>query len=409
MAAPTIVGTTYTQNGNGSNSTTLTLNVPTNSDGNLLIVVYVTDGDSSTASISGSGWTTLEGPQDIPSSLGATSGTFYVWYKTASSDSGSWTITQTVSERALAVAFAVSGHNGIDVENTYLSGSDTSAESNNLTTSVNDCLRISIVGSVGVKTVTTLTGHTLLVTQTYTSAGTISVQYKTIASAGADTGQTATVGSSYWCTYAFAIKPVSGTTYNQTAAGSMTPSGAVVRITTKKVAGTLTPAGTIVRSTIKKVAGVLTPAGALIKTTAKKVAGALTPTGALATQKLTIYLQAIAGTLTPTGALARRTNKALAGTLDLAGGISKRITKVLAGVLGLAGALVRQVFDFDQADVTLSDAAVTVCSLADAAVTAITLSDTDVTIFATFADAAVTTLTLTDSAVTTLTISDATT
>ncbi len=408
MAAPSIVSG-YTEAGNGSNSTTLVINTPTHSDGDVIYVVWVTDGDSATASISGSGWTTLEGPQDIPSSLGATAGVLYVWYKTASSEGADYTITTSVSERSLAIAFAVAGDNGIDAEATYASGSDTSAEVGDVTTTVADTLRISVVVSVGVKTVSTMTGHTLLATHSYTSAGTISVQHKTLASSGTDTGETATVGSTYWCTYAFAIKPVSGTTYNQTAAGSMTPSGAVVRITTKKVAGTLTPAGTIVRSTIKKVAGVLTPAGALIKTTAKKVAGALTPVGVLATQKLTIYLQAIAGTLTPTGALARRTNKALAGTLDLAGGISKRITKVLVGVLGLAGALVRQVFDFDQADVTLTDAAVTVCSLADAAVTTCSLVDTDVTIFATFADAAVTTLTLTDSAVTTLTISDATT
>lgn len=354
MTAPAIVGSTYTEAGNGSNSTTLSLPIPTNSDGNLLVVVYVTDGDSSTASISGTGWTTLEGPQDIPSSLGSTSGSFYVWYKTASSDSGSWTITQTVSERALAVAFAVSGHNGIDVENTYLSGSDTSAESNNLTTTVNDCLRISIVGSVGVKTVTTLTGHTLLVTQTYTSTGTISVQYKTITSAGADTGQTATVGSSYWCTYAFAIKPASGTAYNQAAAGSVTP------------------------------------------------------TGALTAQQIHLYLQSVAGSITPSGALTKRTNKTMAGVLGLSGSIAKTIGKKLAGVLGLAGALVRQVFDFDQADVTLTDAAVTVCSLVDAAVTVLTMADTDVTIFATFADAAVTALTMADSAVTTITITDAT-
>lgn len=264
MAAPVIVGGTYTQNGNGSNSNTLTLDVPANSDGNLLIVVYVTDGDGSTASISGSGWTTLEGPQDIPSSLSSTAGTFYVWHKTANSDSGSWTITQTVSERALAVAFAVSGHNGIDAEATYLSGSDSSAESNNIITTVNDCLRISIVGSVGVRTVSTLADHALLVTQTYTSAGTISVQYKTVASAGSDAGQTATLDSTYWCTYAFAIKPAGGTTYNSSPSGGITPTGAVTRQASKVLAGTLVPVGTLAKSIGKMLAGALGLAGTLI-------------------------------------------------------------------------------------------------------------------------------------------------
>lgn len=348
MTAPAIVSG-YTQAGNGSNSTTLVINTCTYTAGDLIVLVYVTDADSpTTASPSGSGWSALEGPQDVSNTTIGTAGVFYVWTKTAGSEPGTVTITASNSERAVAMMFAVSGHNGVGVEATYATGTDSSAESNNLTTTVNDCLRISIVGSTGVRTVTTLTGHTLLATHSYTSAGTLSVQYKTIATAGSDTGQTATLDSGGWCTYAFAIKPPSGTTYNQAAAGSLTPTGAITKRTNKPAAGTLTPAGAIVKQTAKKVAG----------------------------------------TFAPSGTLARRTNKLVSGVLTPAGAIFRTTIKKLAGVLELSGLLDRLTFDFDQADVTLADAAVTVCSLTDAAVT---------------------TLTLADSAVTTLAISDATT
>lgn len=379
MAAPSIVSG-YTEAGNGSNSTTLVINTPTHSDGDVIYVVWVTDGDSATASISGSGWTTLEGPQDIPSSLGATAGVLYVWYKTASSEGADYTITTSVSERSLAIAFAVAGDNGIDAEATYASGSDTSAEVGDVTTTVADTLRISVVVSVGVKTVSTMTGHTLLATHSYTSAGTISVQHKTLASSGTDTGETATLGATYWGSYAWAIAPVGGgTTYNQSAAGSLTPTGAISRRVNKTVAGVLTPAGAIIRQAAKTVAGVLTPTGAVLKQAAKVLAGALTPSGALSTQQITVYFQSVAGSFTPSGALVRQTNKVLAGTLGLAGAISRQIAKVVAGVLGLSGALARLLLDFDQADVTLSDAAVTVCSLADAAVTVCTMTESVVT------------------------------
>lgn len=408
MAAPSIVGG-YTEGGLVSNATTQTVTVPTYTNGDKIYVVWATDGDSATATISGSGWTVLEGPRDIESTTVPNAGVMYIWYRTASSEPASYTVTSTVSERSLYVAFAVTGDNGIDAEGTYASAADSSAEVTDVTSTQANTLRISAVVSIrSPLTISTLGGHTLLATHSYSSAGTISVQWKTLTASGLDAGQTATLSAGGWGAHAWAIKPVTGggSAYNQSAAGSLTPAGAIIRSTTKKpagsitptgalvrragkvLAGALTPSGAIVRQTVKKVAGILTPTGAAIKMAVKALAGSITPTGALVKQQITLYLQSVAGSLTPSGALTRRTNKLVSGMLTPAGGIFKQIGKVLAGVLGLAGALVRQAFDFDQADVTLTDAAVTVCSLVDAAVT---------------------TITLTDSAVTNITISDATT
>jgi hypothetical protein len=216
MTAPSIVSG-YTEAGNGGNSTTLVINTPTHTDGDKIYVVWVTDGDSATASISGSGWTTLEGPQDVPTNLSATAGTFYVWYKTASSEGASYTITTSVSERSLAVAFAATGDNGIDAEGTYGSGTDLSAEVSSVTSTQADTLRISVIVSPrSPLSISTLTDHTLLGTHTYASAGTISVQYKTLTSAGTDSGVTATTDDDGWGTFTWAIAPNAGGAQNVT-------------------------------------------------------------------------------------------------------------------------------------------------------------------------------------------------
>jgi hypothetical protein len=209
MAAPSIVSG-YTQNGNAGNSTTLVINTPTHSDGDVIYVVWVTDGDSATASISGSGWTTLLGPEDLPNGANPTAGVMYVWYKTASSEGSDYTITSSVSERSLAMAFAVTGDGGIDAQGTYASGIDDSAEVPSVTTTQADTLRISVIGTVLFRTFTTLTGHTLLASHQYSSAGSLTVQYKTLSSSGLDSGQTSTLDGNNWGAFAWAIAPASG-------------------------------------------------------------------------------------------------------------------------------------------------------------------------------------------------------
>ena len=170
-----------------------------------------------------------------------------------------------------------------------------------------------------------------------------------------------------------AIDLATGTTYNQSAAGSMTPSGANVRRTNKAMSGALSLAGASVRAARKSVAGVLAPAGATVRRTAKSVAGALGLAGALSAVRL--VLASVGGALSLAGALARQTNITTAGTLALSGAVARSIAKSLAGALGLAGALVRALFgpSASKLDVTLSDAAQTALTIGDAAQTALTI------------------------------------
>ena len=108
------------------------------------------------------------------------------------------------------VAFAVSNDNGLDVAAVNSNGSTATPTIASLTTSVADCLRISIIAASSERVpVGTFSGHTLLVTNSYASAGMISVQYKALPTAGTDTGVSTTQTSSYWVTTTFAIAPTS--------------------------------------------------------------------------------------------------------------------------------------------------------------------------------------------------------
>lgn len=205
----------------------------------------------------------------------------------------------------------------------------------------------------------------------------------------------------------------SGTTYNQSAAGSLAPAGAMSRSPRKALAGSAAPSGTVRRLTGKNPAGALTPTGAAQKTTSKNLAGtvslagvlaairtaivsaggdlgltgtlamqtmksvagslspsgtlarrvdkvlagALAPVGALATLLAGLYTQAVGGTLAMSGALVRSVSKSLSGALAPSGTLAKLTSKILAGALGLAGSMVHNLFGPSAwlADVTLAD------------------------------------------------------
>jgi hypothetical protein len=147
-------------------------------------------------------------------------------------------------------------------------------------------------------------------------------------------------GSGTYVTTWTASDLASGTTYNQSAAGSLTLSGANVRRTNKALAGALATAGVLVRSARKTLVGALTPAGVVVRRTAKTLVGALTPTGVLAAVRT--VLAAVGGVLTLSGALTKRTAKTLAGALAPTGALVRSARKTLVGALTPAGLLVRR-------------------------------------------------------------------
>lgn len=135
---------------------------------------------------------------------------------------------------------------------------------------------------------------------------------------------------------AFSLELAGGATqYNQSAGGTLTTAGALVKQDNKVLAGTLTSSGALIKRCNKVLAGTLTSAGALVKRTFSSLSGTLTPAGALLSPK--ISFASFTGTLTSAGSLVKRAGKVLAGTLTSAGVLSKRTGKVLGGELTSSG------------------------------------------------------------------------
>lgn len=131
-----------------------------------------------------------------------------------------------------------------------------------------------------------------------------------------------------------------GTEYNQSAAGTLTPSGTVSGKALKALAGALTSAGVLIKSTATSLDGTLTSAGAVVKQAAASLAGTLSSSGDVSTVRM--VMQAVAGTLTSAGNLVKLTSVSYDGALTSAGTLVGQGQKALAGALTSAGALTKQ-------------------------------------------------------------------
>ena len=238
MTAPTLGA--YVAAQKTTNSLTLGFTVPSYSAGDTLYVAYVDDADAGTPSIDGTGWTAVVNNATIAASGVPDSGSFSLWKRPATGSNTSYTVTSDVSERGLIVAWIGQNDGGFNVAVVTTNGTNSSPSVAALTTTVADCLRISIIAASADRTpVGTLPGHTLLVTNAFSSAGMISVQYEAIPTAGTDASVSTTLASSYWSTFTFAIAPVAS---GISGSASLTQADNTVAATgTVAVAGSASP------------------------------------------------------------------------------------------------------------------------------------------------------------------------
>lgn len=128
-----------------------------------------------------------------------------------------------------------------------------------------------------------------------------------------------------------------GTQFNQSVSGGITPTGALLKQTSKAFAGSVTPSGVLIKQASKILTGSITPTGALIKQTSKILTGGITPSGTLAAAKMAVAT--LTGSITPTGTLIKQTNKTLAGSITPAGSLTKQTSKILSGGITPSGTL----------------------------------------------------------------------
>lgn len=134
-----------------------------------------------------------------------------------------------------------------------------------------------------------------------------------------------------------AVKTSSGTTYNQSVSGSTTPTGALIRATSRAVAGSTTPTGVPARATSRSLASSTTPTGTASRALGRSLAGSTTPAGAV-TRTLARLL---AGVTTPTGEASRAMARALSGTTSPTGLVVRALARILGGSATPTGSTAR--------------------------------------------------------------------
>ena len=143
MTAPTLGA--YTTAQRTSNGTSLACNVPTYPRATCCMWCTPTTPARAAHPLTVRGGLPLSTTTIIAASGVADSGSLFVWKKVASGTS--YTITSTVSERAVAVAFVVSGDGGINVGPTNSNGTTSTPAVADLTTTLAQCVRISIIAA----------------------------------------------------------------------------------------------------------------------------------------------------------------------------------------------------------------------------------------------------------------------
>lgn len=141
------------------------------------------------------------------------------------------------------------------------------------------------------------------------------------------------------------VNEPAGTTYYQSVAGTITPSGdPSIKTSPAAYTGSITPAGGLAAKALKALSGSITPSGAVtLKTSLAAFTGSLTPTGALTAYRTLI--QSISGSLTPTGALTayRTLVQSVSGSLTPTGGLIIKIKTAVAGILEPIGTVTSKI------------------------------------------------------------------
>jgi hypothetical protein len=308
MAAPTVV-TGFTAS-SGASSTTCAVTTPTHAAGDVIYIGVVQDATATFTEPSG--FSVLYA--DITLS-GFGGETMAVYYKTAgSSEPADYTVTSDATERWVFIAFAVNGDGGIDVSGTPNTGSGASATVPSITTTVNDCLIVVLVGTDGISTPhSTITDYTFIGETSFSSGGSISAQHKVLATAGTESGNAVSITSEQWGAVAWAIAPVAGGGIE--GAASITLSALTLAATgTLPILGTASITLAALTSTATGVVPIVGAASITLDALTLTATGTLTTEGAAS-----ITLGAL--TLTATGALAiKGTASITLGALTLVAG-----------------------------------------------------------------------------------------
>lgn len=233
-SAPTIIDHTTMFDAGGT--VNHVIDAPDHIEGDVIYIAFAIDEASTTLTCSG--FDAIYNNVDIVSAS-----TFGLFRKVAgASEPATYTVVSGASERGVGIAISVRGDTGVDAQGSNQTGTTSPATVPAVTSTVNNTLRISVVATDGQSTPHgTASGHTKLAELDALSATSLSLHYKTLATAGEDAAQTVTLTTAeQWLGITFAIAPEADTSITGDLARTLgTLTAAAVGVTA--ITGSATP------------------------------------------------------------------------------------------------------------------------------------------------------------------------
>ena len=130
-----------------------------------------------------------------------------------------------------------------------------------------------------------------------------------------------------------------GTTYNQSAAGSLTSTGSITLATAIILGSTLLLAATLNKFTSRTLTSSLTPVGSLAKQMYLAIVGSITASATLA--RSIVFTVLVEGTSTLVGSISRSIGKQLSSSITLVGTVLKSSTQLLTGSITSVGSIAK--------------------------------------------------------------------
>lgn len=386
MASPTVAATN-TSTGTGTNHT---VNLPANiSSGNLLTVIFGYAIEGNTISWPAD-WTPI--PNGAVEQAAGSSSCIASAYKQADGSEGaSITVTSSLSTRSAHSSYRITGHinpstQAPEAANAIGTNGQSDPPNKAVTGGSKDILVIAAGSNSGLTEITGAPANYTNLLNPFVDTGSagsstnLGTAQRQLTASSEDPGAfSGAASTSEWAALTIIIHPATGTQFNQSVSGGITPSGVISKMAGKIVAGSNTPSGTVNKSTSKSfsgnlssivgtvsksvqkslagtisaitgtlntariilinLSGSITPSGTLDKLTAKSLLGSISSiTGTIEKQTSKLF----SGSATPSGTLSKTTSKLLEGALPLSGGLFKQIGKILSGILTTAGELITE-------------------------------------------------------------------
>ena len=125
--------------------------------------------------------------------------------------------------------------------------------------------------------------------------------------------------------------------------GGASLSGLLIRFISRRLTGSSSPTGVVAKSLARRLTGSSSPTGVAARSLSRRLTGGVASGSSLTRTKLT--LKSLSGSVTPSGTLSRRTHKPLASSVTSGGVLRRNLSRRLLGGVAIAGVAVKRLIE----------------------------------------------------------------